>query len=143
MLMSMRSASISVSIGERPLNGTCSMSMAALVLNSSPARWAPEPLPVEPNVRLPGFALATATTSPTLVTARLLRTTSTWGIAAMPATGVKSFTASYGQFLIRLWLVACVWLVPSTRVWPSGSARATALAPMMPDPPGRLSTTID
>ena len=94
MLMSIRSASNSVSMGERPLKGTCNMSMPALVLNSSPARWAPEPLPVDPNVRVPGLTFAIATTSPTLVSARLLRTTSTWGMAAMPATGAKSLTAS-------------------------------------------------
>ena len=57
MLRSMRSASSSVSMGERPLNGTCSMSMPALVLNSSPARCAPEPLPIEPKVRAAGLAL--------------------------------------------------------------------------------------
>src|SRR5262245_4045567 len=28
-------------------------------------------------------------------------------------------------------------------MWPSASARATALVPMMPDPPARFSTTID
>ena len=61
--MSMRPASSSVSIGDSPLNGTCSMSMPALVLNSSPARCAPEPLPVEPNVRLPGLAFAIVTMS--------------------------------------------------------------------------------
>ena len=44
--------------------------------------------------KVPGLAVAIATTSPTLATARLLRTTSTWGIAAIPATGAKSFTAS-------------------------------------------------
>ena len=54
MPRSMRSASISVVIGARPLNGTCSRLTPALVLNSSPARWAPEPLPVEPKVSLPG-----------------------------------------------------------------------------------------
>ena len=56
-----RPARSSVVSGARPLNGTCSMSMPALVLNSSPARCAPEPLPIEPKVSAPGLAFAIAT----------------------------------------------------------------------------------
>jgi hypothetical protein len=65
---------------------------------------------------VPGLALAIVTTSATLCASNSLRTTSTCGIAATPATGAKSFTASDGQFLIRLWLVAWVWLVPRMSV---------------------------
>jgi hypothetical protein len=67
---------------------------AGLGLEQFAGEVAPEPLPVDPNARVPGLAFAFATTSPTLVSAKLLRTTSTWGMAAMPATGAKSLTAS-------------------------------------------------
>ena len=74
MLRSTRPASSSVVIGARPLYGTCSMSMPALVLNNSPARCAPEPLPIEPKVSAPGFAFAIATTSLKLFAEKSFRT---------------------------------------------------------------------
>ena len=65
MLRSTRPASSSVVIGAEPLYGTCSMSMPALVLNSSPPDARPSRCP--PSRRhAPGLALAIATTSPTL-----------------------------------------------------------------------------
>jgi hypothetical protein len=38
---------------------------------------------------------------------------------------------------------ACVDSVASSSVWPSGGARITVSAPMMPLAPGRFSTTTD
>ena len=56
-------------------------------------------------------------------------------------TGAKSFTASYGSFLYRCSLAACVVLVVISTVWPSGAARAAACAASMPLAPALLSTT--
>src|SRR6185436_8551902 len=50
-----------------PLNGTCTMSMRASDLNNSPDRCGFVPMPAEPNVRLPGFALASAISSTTVL----------------------------------------------------------------------------
>jgi len=47
----------------------------------------------------PGLALASATTSLTLVGANEVLVTSTSGTSARPATGVKSLIGSYGSLL--------------------------------------------
>ena len=62
------------------------------------------------------------------------------GALATSATGVKSLTASYGGVGIVIGVVVCVDGLNSS-VYPSGLALATALPPIVPPAPGRLSTT--
>ena len=50
-------------VGPVPRNGTWVMSSLASILSSSPARCAGVPLPPEPKLSFPGFALACATSS--------------------------------------------------------------------------------
>ena len=54
----MSPAMSAVSAGAVPLNGTCTMSMAAVCLRSSVVRCAAAPMPEEPKFTFPGFALA-------------------------------------------------------------------------------------
>ena len=85
----------SVTAGPLPLYGTCSMSTLAIEANSSPARWIEVPLPAEANVTLPGWALAWAITSATVLAfdwATLV--TSTLGTTASSETGAKFFSGS-------------------------------------------------
>ena len=80
------------------LYGTCTISTPASNLNNSPAIWSELPLPPpEPNVNIPGFALASAirslielTGDDGLTLTALLRDES-W------VTGSKSRNASYGS----------------------------------------------
>ena len=68
------------------------------------------------------------------------KTTMTSGCVAITVTGVRSRTASYGNLVISVALIACEGLT-STMVWPSGDALATRSMPMVMPAPGRLSTT--
>jgi hypothetical protein len=63
------------------------------------------------------------------------------GAIATRAIGVKSRTASYGNFLYRAELMACVPTVPMSNVRPSGADLATVSAPNEPPAPPRLSIT--
>ena len=55
------------------------------------------------------------------------------------ATGTRSLSGSYGSFLFMVTLIAMVELVACISVWPSGSARTTAMAASVVPAPGRLS----
>ena len=55
--------------------------------------------------------------------------------------GAKSATGSKGSEGSMAAFAACVWLLPSASVYPSGAACATAWVPTTAAPPGRLSTT--
>ena len=68
-------------------------------------------------------------------------TTSTLGVEATCVTAMKSFSALYGMLGYRLGLMAWVATAPMRMVCPSGAARATTPAPMLPPAPGTLSTT--
>ena len=57
-IRSMRPPSRSVTAGPVPRYGTCSSSTPAIWPNSAPERCDAEPAPDEPNVSLPGLALA-------------------------------------------------------------------------------------
>src|SRR5438876_662180 len=46
----------SVSAGDAPRYGTCTMLVLVIILNSSPATWGGVPLPPEPKLTLPGLA---------------------------------------------------------------------------------------
>ena len=115
------------------------MSTPASCLNISPATRL-DALPL-PKVSLPGFFLAKATRSPTLLCGDAGLTTSTCPPLPRPVMGAKSFTGSYESFLYRCSLAACVVLVVMRMVWPSGAALATAAAAIMPLAPALLSTT--
>src|SRR2546422_11039636 len=66
-------------------------------------------------------------------------TTSISGAEATSVTGSRSFTGSYGS-LYRLGLTVKVRGTISM-MWPSGGALATISVPIMPEAPGRFSTT--
>src|SRR5438876_5319421 len=85
---------------------------------------------------------ASATSSATLLTGCEGCTTIATGASATRAIGVKSRSASYGNFLYRAGLMACVPTVAMSSVRPSGAALATASAPNEPPAPPRLSITI-
>jgi hypothetical protein len=64
------------------------------MLNSSPARCVPPPLPAEPKLSLPGDWRSSATTSATDFTGTDGCATSTTGNIAPKLTGRKSFSMS-------------------------------------------------
>ncbi|MCY1539776.1 hypothetical protein D9M68_753780 [compost metagenome] len=63
-------------------------------MNSSIARWLEVPWPLEAKANLPGSRLSRLTKSFMLLTGMALFTTSTFGIVATRASGVKSLTGS-------------------------------------------------
>lgn len=128
----------SVIAGALLLYGTCTMSMPAILLNCSAARCDELPGLGVAKFSFPGFAFAWATSSATLLKGRSLLTTRMNGMELICPIGVKSFSESYGSF-IRCGRIT--WIeVFSTSIVPSGAARATAPAPMVPLAPARLST---
>ncbi len=54
--------------------------------------------------------------------------------------GTKSLSVSNGTLANTCGLMTSVPSKPSTSVWPSGAAPATACVPLLPPAPGRLST---
>jgi hypothetical protein len=74
------------------------MLMPARELNTSPIRWCAVPIPAEPYVSLPGFALACAINSGTVFAGIDGFTTSTFGTIATTVIGAKSRWKSYGSF---------------------------------------------
>src|SRR6185369_13479363 len=98
----------SVMAAALPLYGTCLMSALVVSLNNSHARCCEVPLPPEPQLKRPGFALACATSSATFLAGKLLLVTSISGDAASMEIGVKSSIGSYGTLANRLELVTCV-----------------------------------
>ena len=66
-------------------------------------------------------------------------TTITLGTLASKVTGTH-FTGSKGSFGYKFWLIAIGPGGEASSVRPSGFARNTASAPMLPPAPGRLST---
>ena len=58
------------------------------------------------------------------------------------ATGAKSRTGSKGMGDAMLWRFITWVDTTASRVWPSGSARATASEPTTPAAPARFSTTM-
>ena len=99
------------------------------------------PEPAEPYLSFPGMRFASATSSATLLTGCEGCTTIVTGAIATRAIGVKLRSASYGNFLYRAGLMACVPTVPMSSVRPSGADLATASAPNQPPAPPRLSIT--
>lgn len=100
------------------------------------------PTPQLECVRLPGLALAAAMKPGRLVSSfRLGPTARARGTLVMLLIGAKSLTASYCRLRIAAGFTAWVSVTPSSRVSPSGAARATTVAPMLPLAPARFSTT--
>ena len=48
----------SLSEGEAPRYGTCTMLRPVIILNNSPATWGADPMPADDMLTLPGLALA-------------------------------------------------------------------------------------
>lgn len=88
----------------------------------------------------PGWALAIATSSATVLAGNDGVTTSSSGTVTSSETGAKSSGVRNGIFAIRDGLTACA-NAPISSVWPSGEALATASSPMVPPAPGLLSMT--
>ena len=83
-----------LSAGALPLYGTCSICVPVSSCSSSPARCSVLPMPVLAKLASPGLALAAAIRSASVRAGLSVRTTSTSGVSAMRATGVKSRAGS-------------------------------------------------
>ena len=70
------------------------MSTPAIILSSSALMCGEPPGLVEPKLILPGCALASASSSPSVLAGTLGCTTTMLGVLATTVTGAKSFTAS-------------------------------------------------
>ncbi len=70
------------------------MSILAVSLNNSPARCGRLPGPEEAKLSFPGWALASAISSPMSFAGTLVATTSISGTVATSVTGVKSLAVS-------------------------------------------------
>src|SRR3954471_5688458 len=79
-----------------PLNGTCTMLTCASVLNSSPERCGLVPRPAEPNVKLPGFAFASAINCSTVLAGTDGCSVRILGAETACEIGARSRSASYG-----------------------------------------------
>src|SRR4051794_37115570 len=102
----------------------------------------PVPMPALPMVILPGWALARAINSCTFLTGSDGCTIRMLGWFARRTTGAKSLSESNPVRLYRNWFAASTPELVTNSVLPSAGARATNSAAMLPDAPGRLSTTI-
>ena len=77
-----------------PLYGTCTISTFARLLNNSSDRCGLVPMPGEPTVSVPGFALASAITSFTVFAGTEGCTAITSVTSDISDTGSKSFSES-------------------------------------------------
>ena len=80
----------SVRAGADPRYGTCAISMPAIILNSSPHTWGPDPTPAEAMLSFPGFALACAMNWGIVVAGKDAFTSMTKGERMILATGAMS-----------------------------------------------------
>ena len=80
--------------GPVPLYGTCVAFTPAAALKSSHERWREVPLPAEPQLSLPGLALAQAMSSGKVFAGTRFAATSTSGKIAAVVTGTRSFCRS-------------------------------------------------
>ena len=89
---------------------------------------------------MPGWALAIATSSATVLAGCDGVITSSSGTVTRSEIGAKSSGVLNGILANSDGLTA--WAkAPISSVWPSGAALATVSSPIMPPAPGRLSTT--
>src|SRR5262249_23099527 len=84
----------SLRAGPAPRYGTCSISIRAMRLNSSPERWTEVPGPEEANVTLPLLALAKAMNSATERAGEVIGTAMILVYSHSSDTGARSSTAS-------------------------------------------------
>src|SRR4051812_38317960 len=103
----------------------CVRSVDVAILKSSPAMCGDVPLPADANDNDPGFALAAAITSCTVLYGVLTPVAKTSGPLPIRMTGSNDLTASYGIFGYTLGLIAWELIVPPRIVYPSGLAFAT------------------
>ena len=87
---SIRPATSSVIISAPPLNGTCTAATPALSRKRSALKCDADPTPGEEKLNAPGFALAAATRSRTVLKPLSGRTTRTKGVTPSGTTAAKS-----------------------------------------------------
>jgi hypothetical protein len=87
-------AATAAAAGAPPLYGTCVSWMPAACASHSPARWLMLPLPAEPNVMLPGLALAAAISSPKLLNGACALARYSIGASLTMVIGAKSRSSS-------------------------------------------------
>jgi hypothetical protein len=97
--------------GPEPLKGTWIVLMPVVCLRASPERCEPVPLPDEPKVILPGFALAWAMRSPIEPMLDEGFTRITYGESTAPETAVKLLRASYFTLFSRRAETRCADMV--------------------------------
>src|SRR5690606_18557747 len=132
--------------GLEPWNGVWSILVLVSDLNISAEMWPMLPLPPEPYLAWFGFFLRYCTSSGVVLMPSLAAcsafTTSTLGVRATRAMGLKSLSGLYGKFLYSHGLTACVATAPiSTMLLVSGDL-ATRSAPVPPPAPGLFSTVM-
>lgn len=93
--------------------------------NSMPARWLAPPVPEMAKFTVPGLALASATSSRTLLAGNAGLAASRCGEYATSTTGAKSFTGSNGSCGNTLGAMASEPMSVSSSVSPSGGDFAT------------------
>src|SRR6267378_731990 len=117
------------------------MSTCAMYLNSSAARCCDVPTPAWPYESLPGCALASATSSATVLTGSSGGTASTFAAMNTCEIGAKSLRGSNGSVSYRLGLMTSDELPPISNVVPSAVALATRSVATLLPAPGTFSTT--
>ena len=118
--------------GPPPLYGMWMPVVPVCCQNSSAVRWSLVPLPAEAKVILPGLVLRLAITSASDLCGEAVGTTRTFGERTATVIGSKSFSGSYCMPFIRCGMITSGPSEVTRKVWPSGAARLTSLAPMVP-----------
>src|SRR5688572_18675952 len=98
-VISSRPETISVIASAKPLKGTCTILIPAVLWKSSPLICEFEPMPADVKLNVPGFALASATSSFTFFAGRDGWTIRMFGMSASGVMPAKSFTGSNGSLL--------------------------------------------
>ena len=132
------------SAGFDPWKGVWPILVLVSDLNISAEMWPMLPLPPEPYLAWSGFFLRYCTRSGVVLMPSLAAcsafTTSTLGVRATSAMGLKSLIALYGKFLYSQGFTAWVATAPiSNWLLPAGDL-ATRSAPVPPPAPGLFST---
>ena len=103
-------------------------------------RFCTLPTLIVPMLKRAGSRLAAAIRSLTFLSGLSLPTTMTKSNSPMVETVAKSLAQSYGIDLNKEGLAA-FWPLTRSSVWPSGAARATDPAALIPPAPGMFSIT--
>ena len=113
-----------------------------MVLNNSVVICVPDICPAVPYVSFPGLSLASFIRSATERNEEDDGITSTYGEVATKLMPVKSFTGSYGAFVVACGRNAIVDAEPKTSVFASAGASKAIFMAINPLAPARLSTTM-